>query len=123
MTAILRLVRRYEPVLGFGKDGQRRTEVFFPILRCSCGTHFPAPPPAKRWYLNTGTWMHKYALERKRLVREPLEYSFVRVIDTHRVLAADYGLLDIEPVAQLLRWNDAVGKFEVCETFEGTDER
>ena len=31
MSDYLRLVRRYEPVLGFSKDGKRRVEAFFPM--------------------------------------------------------------------------------------------
>jgi len=94
------------------------------FLRCDCGTHYPAPPPVERWYLNTGTWMYKYEMARKRLVREPLEYSFVQMINTHRVLAAkEYNHLYVYPTVKLLRWNDAVGKTEPCETFMGIDEQ
>ncbi len=79
------------------------------------------------WYLNTGSWLHKYENDRKRLVREPLEYAFVRMVDTHRVLAAgpdDYMTPrpETRPQVELLRWNDNGGRVESCETFRGLDE-
>jgi hypothetical protein len=79
------------------------------------------------WYLNTGAWMHKFGKDRKRLLREPLEYSFVRMLDTHRVLASkpdDYMIprADARPIVDLLRWNDEGGWVEECETFEGLEE-
>ena len=77
-----------------------------------------------RWYINTGTWLHMHAKERKRLIRGPHEYTFARMTNTQRVLAAkddDYMLprAHCRPVVQLLRWNDQVGKVEPTETFAG----
>jgi hypothetical protein len=79
------------------------------------------------WYLNTGAWLHKYEKDARRLLREPLEYAFVRMVDTHRVLAAgpdDYMAPrpETRPEVELLRWNDAGGRVESCETFRGLDE-
>jgi hypothetical protein len=79
------------------------------------------------WYLNTGAWLHKYEKDRRRLLREPLEYAFVRMVDTHRVLAAgpdDYMMPrpETRPEVELLRWNDDGGRVESCETFKGLDE-
>ena len=98
-----------------------------PYIHCTCGTTYPQPAPAHRWYLNTGTWMHFYATERKRLVREVLEYPFVRMIDTHRVLAARLdNYMDPwdrpVPRVELLRWNDGAQRVEACETYQGTAE-
>ena len=77
------------------------------------------------WYLNTGSWLHKYATELKRLLREPLEYSFVRMTDTHHVLAPNPKAtqLGLRPRVELLRWNDNGRRVEPCETFQGTTER
>jgi len=98
-----------------------------PYIHCTCGTTYPQPAPAHRWYLNTGTWMHFYATERKRLVRDVLEYPFVRMVDTHMVLAArPNNYMDPwdrpVPRVELLRWNDGAQRVEACETYQGTAE-
>jgi hypothetical protein len=99
------------------------------VVHCpKCGEHYPYSPSVGRWYLNTGTWLDWFAKERKRLVRRDLEHAFVRMIDTHRVLAAgaddymDPSWGETRPKVQLLRWNDATKRVEPCETFKGTDE-
>ncbi|MBN1137999.1 MAG: hypothetical protein JXM73_15525, partial [Anaerolineae bacterium] len=95
-------------------------------LQCSCNTFYSRRPPARRWYLNTGTWMHFFATERKRLVRDVLEYPFVRLIETDAAVAFEAEWPDPEkrlmPRVELLRWNDAARRFEVCETFQGAAE-
>jgi hypothetical protein len=68
-----------------------------------------------------------YAKERKRLLRTEHEYTFVRMVDTHRVLAADNinymkSFPHCRPEAQLLRWNDHIGKVELPEIFAGREE-
>lgn len=86
--------------------------------------------PEGPWYLNTGTWMHMYGKERKRLFRTEHEYAFVRMVDTQQVLAsrASDGS-EREPAAlprvELLRWNDEAGRVETCEVFgmAETDEK
>jgi hypothetical protein len=78
--------------------------------------------PGGNWYINTGAWLHKYAIERKRLLREPLEYSFARMIDTHSVLARQTAGGPRRPRVELLRWNDHAGRVEPCETFRAADE-
>jgi len=73
--------------------------------------------------------MYNYEKDRKRLLRKPQEYPFVRLLDTHRVLASsadpnDYMISrpETRPLVELLRWNDNILKVEPCETFMGTDE-
>lgn len=96
------------------------------LLRCSCNTLYSRLPPPRRWYLNTGTWMHFYATERKRLVREVLEYPFVRLIETDAAVTFEPEWHDPEgrlmARVELLRWNDAARRFEACETFQGAAE-
>jgi RNase P subunit RPR2 len=94
----------------------------YAAIRCrKCGHESPGPSPVRRWYLNTGTWMHMFAKERKRLVRREHEYAFVRMIDTQRVVGSNPDTNN-RPKVELLRWNDAAGRVEPCETFQGTDE-
>lgn len=66
--------------------------------------------------------MHMFAKERKRLVRQEHEYAFVRMIDTQRVVGSSPYTNNNRPQVELLRWNDASGRVEPCETFQGTDE-
>jgi hypothetical protein len=76
--------------------------------------------PLGGWYLNTGTWMHMYETQRKRLLRAEHEYPFVRMMDTHHVL--DQSAHNARPRVELLRWNDKARRVEPCETFRGADE-
>jgi hypothetical protein len=72
--------------------------------------------------------MHFFATERKRLVRDVLEYPFVRLTETDCVVVGEpEWYMDPQqrplPRVELLRWNDAAQRVEICETFQGTAER
>ncbi len=105
-----RILKRYEqdvPYILFGHDHAHNAQQL----------------PKEGWYLNTGTWMHMYETQRKRLLREVHEYPFVRMTDTHHVLARDQeGDARPQPRVELLRWNDEAERVEPCETFRGADE-
>jgi hypothetical protein len=110
------------PYIFFGHDHIRNVQRIKPDKNIR-------PPETRPWYMNTGTWMVKHEMGTKRLLREPHEYPFVRMIDTHRILASgadpnDYMIPrpETRPLVELLRWNDDVLKVETCETFMGTEE-
>ena len=111
---LLEPAKRVEEILDRHKRGVKY------ILFGHDHAHNAQQLPGGDWYLNTGTWMHMYETQRKRLLREQHEYPFVRMIDTHHVLAS--GTRGVRPRVELLRWNDEGRRVEPCETFRGAAE-
>lgn len=122
---IARILRKYDrdvPYLLFGHDHAHNSQPLVLPDEDNVGL------PIGRWYLNTGTWLHLYDKQRKRFLRTPHEYALVRMIDTHRVLAARsgehmLGHAHTRPTVELLRWNDHVSALEPAEIFMGKDEK
>jgi hypothetical protein len=114
---LLEPARRVEEILD--RHGRRVLYILFGHDHA----HNAQQLPEGGWYLNTGTWMHMYETQRKRLLREEHEYPFVRMIDTHHVLVrGPDGKASVRPRVELLRWNDDARRVEPCETFRGADE-
>lgn len=126
VAEILRDYHRDVPYILFGHDHAHNVQAASPDQKSDKGLGV-YEAEVDRWYMNTGTWLHMYAKERKRLLRTEHEYTFVRMVDTHRVLAADNfnymkSFPHCRPKVQLLRWNDNIGKVELPEIFAGRDE-
>jgi hypothetical protein len=125
VAKILKEGGRDVPYLLFGHDHAHNVQALRLGRRGNSGKE--DEKERSRWYVNSESWLPLFAKERKRLLRKPLEYTFVRMSDTHRVLAAtDENYMQPSthhrPKVQLLRWNDPASVVELAETFAGKEE-